>query len=81
MNKKKIAINDARKAIETIAAANNTSIEEIRLQMKIAIKEASLNKNLQSRNFWDTIPYSVNDFSPEEFIVYITNMIQDLHKK
>lgn len=74
MDKRKI--DSAKRAIEQIAIKNHTSVDEIRLQMKIAMINGLVSKDPKIKSYWQSIPCEGDVPTPEEFIVYTTDEVR-----
>lgn len=68
--------NIARAAIKKIAKRDGVSVEYVRKQMKIAMLNGLCSTDPQLREFWDSIPRENKIPTPEELIIYITDIVK-----
>jgi len=74
MDKRKIAI--AKRAIERIARENHTTVDEVRLQMKIAMMNGLISEDPKVKAYWQSIPCDGEVPTPEEFIAYTADVVR-----
>ena len=74
MNKEKIAI--AKRAIEQIARNNNTTVDDVRLQIKVAMMNGLVSEDPKIKAYWQSIPHEGNVPTPEEFIAYTADFVR-----
>lgn len=72
---KKREIEIAERAIARIALEHHTSVEEVRLQIKIAMLNGLVSDDPKIKAFWDSVPKEGDIPTPEEVIAYIANNI------
>ncbi len=72
MNKRKIDV--ATKAIEQIALKHNTTVDEVRLQIKVAMLNGLVSDDPRVKAYWQSIPHEGEIPTPEEFIAYTADI-------
>lgn len=76
MNMRKIAI--ATKAIERIAKEDHTTVDEVRLQIKVAMLNGLVSEGPKVKAYWQSIPHEGEVPTPEEFIAYTADVVRKL---
>lgn len=61
----------ANKGLEAAANKNDMSIEDIRREIEITIKQAEKSDDPEVRKFWDAVPRQGETPTPEQVIAYI----------
>lgn len=79
MDKKKIEI--ASNAIERIAKENRTTVEDVRLQIKIAMINGLVSSDPKVKAYWQSIPCEGEVPTPEEFIAYTADVVRKQKRK
>jgi hypothetical protein len=79
MDKKKIEI--ASNAIERIAKENHTTVEEVRLQIKVAMINGLVSTDPKVKAYWQSIPCEGEVPTPEEFIAYTADVVRKQKRK
>ncbi len=79
MDKRKI--ESAKHAIEQIAVKNNTTVDEVRKQIKIARINGLVSDDPIQNAYWQSIPCEGDVPTPEELIVYIADAVRQKHVK
>lgn len=79
MDKRKI--DSAKRAIAQIAIKNHTSVDEVRLQMKVAMINGLVSKDLKTKAYWQNIPCEGDIPTPEEFIAYVADDVRHRYNK
>lgn len=74
MDKRKI--ESARCALKQIAAKNNTTVEEVRTQIKIAMINGLVSDDPKQKAYWQSIPCEGEVPTPEEFIAYTADVVR-----
>lgn len=74
MDKNKL--NIAQNAIKEIAKRDGVSVDYVRKQMKIAMLNGLCSKDPQVKRFWDSVPRESEILTPEELIIYITEIVK-----
>ncbi len=79
MDKRKI--ESAKRATKQIAIKNHTSVDEVRLQMKVAMINGLVSEDLKTKAYWQSIPCEGDIPTPEEFIAYVADDVRHRHNK
>lgn len=79
MDKRKI--DSAKRAIEQIAIKNHTSVDEVRLQMKIAMINGLVSEDPKTKAYWQSIPCEGDIPTPEELIAYVADDVRHRRNK
>ena len=79
MDRKKIEI--ATRAIERIAKENHTTVEEVRLQIKISMINGLVSSDPKVKAYWQSIPCEGDVPTPEEFIAYTADIVRKQRRK
>lgn len=74
MNKKKQRI--AENAIKKIAEREEVTTESVRKQMQIAMINGLCTTDPKVKAFWESIPREKDIPTPEELIIYVSDMIK-----
>lgn len=74
MEKRKIEV--AARAIERIAKENHTTVEEVRLQIKVAMINSLVSDDPKVKAYWQSIPYEGDVPTPEELIAYTADVVR-----
>lgn len=74
MDKKKI--DGAKRAIEQIAKKNHTTVEEVRLQIKVSMINGLVSEDPKIKAFWQSIPCEGEIPTPEELIAYTADIVR-----
>ena len=69
---------DARRALKAVAKQEGKSLDEIRSEIMYAINAAIQSQDPSIQRRWKNIPHKGNVPTPEEFIVYVVNHLEDL---
>lgn len=73
---KKREIEIAERAIARIASEHHTSVEEVRLQIKIAMLNGLASDDPKIKAYWQSIPHEGDVPTPEELIAYTANVVK-----
>lgn len=80
MGKKKKAkrqkLSVAENAIRKIAIREGVTIEYVRKQMQIAMINSLCSSDPEVKAFWDSIPREKEVPTPEELIIYISEIVK-----
>ena len=79
MDKKKIEL--ATKAIERIAKENHTTVEEVRLQIKVSMINGLVSSDPKIKAYWRSIPCEGDIPTPEELIAYTADVVRRQRRK
>jgi hypothetical protein len=79
MDKRKI--ESAHRALEQIAEKNNTTVEEVRKQIKIAMINGLVSDDPRQKAYWHSIPREGDIPTPEEFIAYTADVVRKMKIK
>jgi hypothetical protein len=79
MDKKKI--ESAHRALEQIAVKNHTTVDEVRLQIKIAMINGLVSEDPKVKAYWQSIPREGDVPTPEEFIAYTADVVRKQRRK
>jgi len=79
MDKRKI--ESAHRALEQIAEKNNTTVEEVRKQIKIAMINGLVSDDPRQKAYWQSIPCEGDVPTPEEFIAYTADVVRKMGMK
>ena len=71
-----ISSEDAERALNEVAARNNTTVEEVRKQIKLAMLVAMCSQDATIQEKWKNIPSAGDVPTPEELMVYIAGEIK-----
>lgn len=63
-------------ALQEVAAANNTTVEEVRKEIMIAMEAGMSNPDPAVQALWREIPYKGDKPTPEEFIAFIKEKVK-----
>ena len=74
MDKEKMKI--ARNAIKKIAKHDGVSVDYVRKQMQIAMLNGLCSNEPKVKQFWDRVPREGQIPTPEELIIYITEIVK-----
>lgn len=74
MEKRNIEI--AARAIERIAKENHSTVEEVRLQIKVAMINGLASDEPKIKAYWQSIPCEGDVPTPEEFIAYTADVVR-----
>lgn len=74
MDKRKI--ESAKRAIEEIARKNNTTVDEVRLQIKVAMINGLVSEDPKIKAFWKSVPKEGEVPTPEELIAYTADIVR-----
>jgi len=66
----------AENAIKKIAYREGVTTEYVRKQMKIAMINGLCSTDPEVKSFWDSIPRENEVPTPEEFIIYVSEVIK-----
>lgn len=69
-------LNIARNSIKEIAKRDGVSVEYVRKQMKTAMLGGLCSTDPQIKQFWDSVPREGETPTPEELIIYITQIVK-----
>ena len=73
---KKQKLSVAENAIRQIAIREGVTIEYVRKQMQIAMINGLCSSDSDVKAFWDSIPREKEVPTPEELIIYISEMVK-----
>lgn len=65
---------------EHIAIQEGISVEEVKREMQMAIKEAKRQMTPQGESFWNEISPNSEDVSVEDFILHCAKLVTDNFK-
>ena len=63
-------------ALQEVAAANNTTVEEVRKEIMIAMEAGLSNPDAAVQALWREIPCKGDKPTPEEFIAFIKEKVK-----
>lgn len=66
---------NAKEALRKVALANNTTVEEVKREIMIAMDAAMENPDPAIQAMWRTIPHEGEKPTPEEFITFVASMV------
>lgn len=72
MKQRKVNATDA---LRKVALANNTTVEEVRREIMIAMDAAMANPDPAIQTMWRTIPCAGEKPTPEEFIAFVASTV------
>jgi hypothetical protein len=73
---KKQKLSVAENAIRQIAIREGVTIEYVRKQMQIAMINGLCSSDPEVKAFWDSIPREKEVPSPEELIIYVSEIVK-----
>jgi hypothetical protein len=73
---KKQKLSVAENAIRKIALREGVTVEYVRKQMQIAMINGLCSSDPEVKAFWDSIPRKKEVPSPEELIIYISEIVK-----
>lgn len=73
---KKQKMSAAENAIRKIALREGVTVEYVRKQMQIAMINGLCSSDSDVKAFWDSIPREKEVPTPEELIIYISEMVK-----
>lgn len=73
---KKREIEIAERAIARIALEHHTTVEEVRLQIKIAMLNGLASDDPKIKAYWKSIPHEGEVPTPEELIAYTATVLK-----
>lgn len=79
MDKQKI--KSAQRALEQIAVKNHTTVNEVRLQIKIAMINGLVSDDPKIKAYWQSIPREGDVPTPEELVAYTADVIRKQKRK
>ena len=72
---------EIRKTFEEIAKEQGVSVEDVRNEIEKSIAEAEANPDPIKRARFEKIPRKGDKVTPEEFITYMVNIIENIENK
>ena len=69
---------DAQRALKAVAKQEGKSLDEIRSEIMYAINAAIQSEDPVIQRRWENIPHKGNVPTPEEFIAYVVNHLDEL---
>ena len=69
---------DARRALKAVAKQEGISLDKIRSEIMCAINEAMQSEDTAIQSRWENIPHKGKAPTPEEFITYVVNHLEEL---
>lgn len=73
---KKQKLSVAENAIRKIALREGVTVEYVRKQIQIAMINGLCSSDPEVKAFWDSIPREKEAPSPEELILYVSEMVK-----
>lgn len=73
---KKQKLSVAENAIRKIAIREGVTVEYVRKQMQIAMINGLCSSDPEVKAFWDSIPREKEVPTPEELIIYVSEMVK-----
>lgn len=73
---KKQKLSVAENAIRKIAIREGVTVEYVRKQIQIAMINGLCSSDPEVKAFWDSIPREKEVPSPEELIIYVSEMVK-----
>lgn len=73
---KKQKLSVAENAIRKIALREGVTVEYVRKQIQIAMINGLCSNDPEVKAFWDSIPREKEAPSPEELILYVSEMVK-----
>ncbi len=64
---------NAKKAIEAVAQREGLPVEQVRAEIAKAMTVGQNNPNPQVRAFWDMIPHTEKEPTPEELVAFLAH--------
>lgn len=75
--KKKMTKEEAEQIYKSVALKNNTTVDEVKRQIKFAMMIGMCNQSPEVQKRWNEIPHDGDILTPEELLIYLSS---ELHK-
>lgn len=75
-NARRQKLSVAEDSIRKLALRDGVTVEYVRKQMQIAMLNGLCSNNSNVKAFWDSIPNEKEVPSPEELIIYISEIVK-----
>lgn len=73
--KKKMTVNQAEEILRQVAVQNNTTLDNVKREIKLAMMMGMQNDSPEIRKRWSEISNETNTLTPEEMLIYMTSQL------